>query len=105
MERPGQPEQNGLTPVQLDLLPHCCASDLAEHVQAGIHPGTAWMPSLLEEWLVGGKEVKIPSSKENNAASKKRSTCKYQGETAERSWEMLVHFLLSRSNARAGYPF
>lgn len=32
MERPGQPEQNGLTPVRLDLLPHCCAGDLAEHV-------------------------------------------------------------------------
>lgn len=25
-------------------------------MQVGTHPGAAWMPSLLKEWLAGGKE-------------------------------------------------
>jgi len=47
----------------------------------------------------------IPSSKGKNAASKGHSTYKYQGEIAERSWEIQVYFLLRGSNDRAGYPF
>lgn len=42
-ERPGQPEQNSLTPTLLDLRPHCFAGDLSECVQVGTHPGAAWM--------------------------------------------------------------